>query len=159
MTRLSSLVTWLTMLGEWGIVFAILYEGWIALKEYRSSKIFETIKFLEEWETRKQRRLVYERLYPLRPSLDAWWEHDKELANAAADVCARYGLVGAVTKSDRAVREFVAREWADNICRSYEALKDYIRYRETATPGAFRQYTSLYEEAAMHRSTKRHTSA
>src|SRR5215472_14356794 len=143
----GSFLEWATMFGEWGIVLTIAIEGCIALREYRSAKIFDTIKYLEEWETRAARRLLFEKL----PLSGAWWDRNQELADAAADVCARYGLVAAVTEHDRSVRTFVARHWAHNICRFYVLLESYVRYREAKTPGVYRHYTALYSEARKYK--------
>jgi len=154
----SNLLEWLTMFGEWGIVIIIGIEGWIALKQHRSSKIFDTVKYVEDPETREARKRIYENLRRQKHSLERWWERDEKLRDAAAIVCVRYNLVGAVTKNDRKVREFVAREWAHNICETYEALQNYIRYREnpeTGIPGAFHQYQWLYIEAKTYRSSKK----
>jgi len=84
------ILTILGTAGEWGIVITILIEGKIALKEYRSARLFEAIKYLEDTETRKARRVVYERLVLISPMIDNWWDEDHRLAEAAATVCARY---------------------------------------------------------------------
>lgn len=141
---------WLTMLGEWAIVGAILYEGHIALREYRSARLFDAIKYVEDEETRRARRVIYDKLQRTTPP-ESWWNgDDKELAEAASTVCARYNLLAAVTKEDRQLREFVVSEWANNICSTYETLRDYMAYREasfTGRRGMFRRYAELYDEA------------
>jgi len=141
------------MLGEWGIVFTILYEGTIALREYRSTRLFESIKYLEDNETRSARRIIYEKLVRVSPTAADWWDHDDELDRAASTVCARYNLVGAVSREDAKLREFIVKEWAFNICTTYEALNKYLRYREAREnqAGAFMRYQELYEEARIAR--------
>lgn len=143
----GTFVEWFTMVGEWGIVVVILYEGNVALKGYRSSKIFEAIKYVEDSDIRKYRRDVYEKLRKTRPEHKKWWDHDKELADAAGEVCSRYDVLGAMTKDEKYVREFITREWAENICDNYNALEDYIADRGTRTPRAFHLFTDLYKEA------------
>jgi hypothetical protein len=146
------------MLGEWGIVGIISVEGWFVMKQYRSSKIFDAIKYVEDTETRSARKLIYEKLRRSKPRDKSWWKQDDDLADAAATVCARYSTLGAVTADDKKVREFVTMEWANNICETYEALKDYIRYREnpeTGIPGAFRHFEMLYSEAKAYRGVKK----
>jgi len=146
----GSLIEWLTMLGEWGIVGAILYEGRIALREYRSARLFDAIRYIEAEEPREARRILYEKIVSRAPQENRWWEGDAGLANAASATCARYNLLGAVTNEDTALRKFIVREWANNICWTYEALEGYLNYREhskTGRPGMFRHYTALYRDA------------
>lgn len=145
----GSLVDWLTMGGEWAIVCAILYEGHVALKEYRSARLFDAIKYVEDVDTRKARKIIYDNLQRSTPAKN-WWEQDGELADAAATVCARYNLLGAVTREDAVLRNFVVREWVNNICTTYETLEEYMRYRElskTGRAGLFLRYAELYDEA------------
>jgi len=146
---------WLTMAGEWAIAIVIGYEIWVALSEYRNSRMFEAIKYVEDDTTRAARRVIYEKLRRSKPQFEDWWEHDTTLADAAAHVCARYNLLGAVTKDDKKVRRFVVQEWAHNICSTHDALASYIRYREAETPGAFRRYTDLYREAMAHKAAEK----
>jgi hypothetical protein len=145
----GSLVEWLTMLGEWAIAGVIVYEGKIALKEYRSVRLFDAIKYVEDSETRTARKMIYDKLIKSAPPKD-WWRKNILLADAAATVCARYNLLAAVTKDDSELRRFVVREWANNICTNYEALRDYMRYREASNTGPsnpYRCYAELYVEA------------
>lgn len=148
----SGLLAWLTMIGEWGIVFTILYEGRIALKEFRSTRIFEAIQYIEADDTRSARKTLYEGLHRDTPSQN-WWETDKNLDHAAAITCARYNLLGVLTRRDKYLRQFVVREWTNNICWTHEALQEYIRYRErskTGRPRMFRHYEELYADANQH---------
>jgi hypothetical protein len=141
-------VEFFAMLGEWGIVFAIIVEGKAAFKQYRSSRIIETIRYLEDDQTREDRRKIYRALHQPRidRTNDSWWRDD-ELEAAAANVCARYGLIGAITQDDKNIRQFIAGAWSTNIITSYETLAGYIDYREQRTPGAFRHFKRLYKEA------------
>jgi hypothetical protein len=141
----------LTMVGEWAIAIVIGWEIWVALSEYRNSRMFEAIKYVEDDTTRAARKIIYEKLRKSKPEFDDWWAHDEDLADAAAHVCARYNLLGAVTKGDKSVRRFVVKEWADNICSTYEALVTYIQYRETTAPRAFGRYAELYRDARVHK--------
>ena len=143
------ILEWLTMLGEWAIVSAILYEGYVALKEYRSARLFEAIKYLEDSETREARKIIYQELVRSSPKSKQWWNNNKRLSDAAATVCARYNLVGAVSKDDKKLRKFIVKEWAYNICATYEPLKEYLRHREEnrGQAGAFNRYRELYDEA------------
>ncbi|MEA2950899.1 MAG: hypothetical protein QOJ96_419 [Alphaproteobacteria bacterium] len=146
----GSLVEWLTMLGEWGIVGAILYEGHVALKEYRSARLFDAIKYIEDMDARRARTTLYKQLHDTPPESHEWWKENSELESAAAVTCARYNLLGAVTREDKVLRQFVVREWGNNICWTFEALKNYVKYREhskTGRPRMSRHYAALYEEA------------
>ena len=146
---LGTFVEWMTMIGEWAIAGTIIYEGSVAMREYRSARLFDAIKYIEDQDTRKARKMLYEKLEQSIPASN-WWEHDPQLADAAATVCAMYNLLGAVTKEDREIRTFVVREWANNILWTHEALGEYMRYREqskTGRPGMFRHYEALYREA------------
>lgn len=141
---------WLTMFGEWAIVGAIFYEGRVALKEYRNARLFDAIKYVEDGDTRAARTTIYKELQRRQPAKTNWWDEDSPLSEAASIVCARYNLLGAVTREDVVLREFIVREWANNICTTYEALKDYMQYRETSPTGRkgmWRRYAELYEEA------------
>ena len=145
-------VEWFTMLGEWAIVVAILYEGQVALKEYRSARLFEAIKYVEDEHTRKARRTLWKHLQAGGDTSheQKWWDHNADLAEAASTVAARYNLLGAVTREDQSLRAFVVKEWANNICYTYEALREYLEYREASNsgrPGLFRRYQELYNEA------------
>jgi hypothetical protein len=94
-------------------------------------------------------RRFYEKLEQSTPTPN-WWEQDPKLADAAATVCAMYNLLGAVTREDRGLQRFVAREWANNIRWTHEALGPYMKYRErskTGRSGMFRHYEALYREA------------
>jgi hypothetical protein len=129
-----------------------LVAGVVAFLQYRSASFFSTVKyveFLEDKYTRDQRRKI---IKEVPKQTGDWWLENDDLEKAAGIVCARYGLVGALTKSNKRARRFIAREWADNICRSYETLKPYLAYRadlakKRGTPGGFHQYTLLYDEA------------
>jgi hypothetical protein len=115
-------------------------------KLYRSARLFEAIRYVEDADSRRARRIVYQKL-KRSPSVPNWWEQNDELADAAATVCARYNLLGAVTLEDIELRQFVVREWSHNICTTFEALSECIQYREKGRPGAFQRYADLYHEA------------
>lgn len=150
----AGIVEWLTMCGEWGIVIVILYEGKIALSQDRTSKIFEMLKHLEDPIIRESRRVLYQRVR-VKTAPDKWWEHDDELDEAAATICARYALVAVIIGNDRRVWKFIAREWANNICWTHETLEKYLLYRRIDEPNAYYGYTKLYEAAKPHRSVSR----
>jgi hypothetical protein len=153
----GSFVAWASMVGEWGIVVAIVVEGRAAIRGYRNSQIVEAIKYVEEPEIRAHRKKVYEELRAHQPVHADWWNHDAELAEAAGEVCARYNTLGFLTKEDERVREFVVRDWAQNICGNYDALRNYVADRERKTPQIFNNFTELYNEAvaARNSSTRR----
>src|ERR1700745_2249181 len=47
---------WLTMVGEWAIAIVIGWEIWVALSEYRNSRMVEAIKYVEDDTTRLQEK-------------------------------------------------------------------------------------------------------
>jgi hypothetical protein len=154
----ATFVEWMTMLGEWAIAGTILYEGHIALKEYRNSRLFDAIKYVEDTDVRKARTLIYEKLWRSKIAETDWWPEDEPLRGAAAIVGARYNLLGITTATDAAVRKFVIEEWGHNICAMYESIHRYIKYREESPEkgisGSFRRFRELYQDARAYRMAK-----
>jgi hypothetical protein len=151
MEEVKLVLDFLTMLGEWGIVYAIFTEARHALAQDRSVKLFEAIKYIESDEIRRARRTLFNHQAEI-PNRD--WDRSKTeptvVDEAASDVCARYNLVGAVTQQDKELREFVVTEWKNNIEWTYESLQKYMKYREgsnTGKLGMYRHYAKLYEQA------------
>ncbi|BCG73366.1 hypothetical protein MesoLj113a_45240 [Mesorhizobium sp. 113-1-2] len=133
-------------LSQIALPIVAVVTGWIVWTQYRTAKIFEMIKHLEDPAIREARRILYKGIIASSPPRD-WWNRDDELENVAATVCARYAVVGVITDTDKWVRTFVAREWADNICWTHEALADYLEHRRHSSPGAYLGYTRLYDAA------------
>lgn len=119
--------------------------GWIVWTQHRTSKVFALIRYLEDPRVRSARRLLYKNLIAKSPP-EKWWVRDDDLEDAAATVCVRYSIVGVMTKNDKWVREFIAREWANNIRRTYEALTGYLEYRRDSDgTDAYSGYQELYD--------------
>jgi hypothetical protein len=138
-----------TMVAEWGVFLAILIEGVLALREYRSNRQFNIIRYIEDKDMREARMTLYQKLIRNTPATRNWWDEDTDLADAAALVCARYDIVGVLTKKDPELREFVLDEWSANIRWTYEAVSEFVKDRrasgKTGRPDMYADYAQMYE--------------
>jgi hypothetical protein len=130
----------------------IILTGIVALAAIGTStqlqtfKRFELMKYLEDPRIRKARRLLFYRLRsPKEPPPARWWESDEELEEAAATVCSSYDIVGIMATGTN--HKFFKKEWAYNICWTYDALSEYLRERHQANQNLFHGYRELYDAA------------
>jgi len=56
-----------------------------------------------------------------------------------------------LSNGDPALRQFIVKEWAYNICTNYEVLLTYLDHRENREghAGVFKRYRELYDEAKL----------
>jgi hypothetical protein len=75
----------------------VLIGAIVAYLQVSAIKLFELLKFVEQEEFRKARRVVFFEIR-VAPSGEKWWEdnvHD-DWENAAARVCASYDILGLI---------------------------------------------------------------
>jgi len=143
------------------LVAIVLIGAIVAYWQVSAIKLFELLKFVEQEEFRKARRVVYFEIR-VAPSRENWWEdsvHD-DWENAAARVCAPYDILGLIIARSRlaacfsfynGVERIFLRQWSNSIVMTYEALQTYVKYRRDTQPNAYREYTRLYYRAILAR--------
>jgi hypothetical protein len=144
------IVEWMTMLGEWGIVAAILYEGRLAFQEFRSARLLEMLKHIERNEVRQARYTVLTKVARKENQGKKWWI-DSELHVAAASLASAYDQVGLMISfhgMGPAERTFL-QHWGEGIVRTYEVLKDFLDWRRQTAPQSYVEYTNLYRRAKL----------
>jgi len=131
---------------------AVIIAGIAAYRQIYTIELFELLKFVEQQELRKARRVIY---YEIRavPAGIKWWaekEHE-DWEEAAAEVCEFYEILGLIIERSRlatrfcfGVGWFFTREWSDSIVNAHEALQPYLAHRRDTQPNAYRGFTRLY---------------
>lgn len=135
---------------EWGTVPQWLLFGTavcaalVAYHQYRSSKLFQLLQFLEKPEIRDARHKLFSAKETIQK--DKWWETCPELAKAAGDICASYDIVWRIAKGSH--RRFFRRHWAYSICWTHEVLGGYLEARrDEGDRRAYQGFDNLYCEA------------
>lgn len=144
----GNVLEWLTMLGEWGIVGAILYEGRLAFQEFRSARLLEMLKHMERNEVREARHIVLTKVARNENKGRHWWS-DRELHVAAANLASAYDQVGMMISfhgMGPAEKAFL-QHWGETVVRTYEVLKEFLNWRRATAPQSYSEYTKLYQLA------------
>jgi hypothetical protein len=131
---------------QWAVAFTAICAALVAYHQYRSSKLFQLLQFLEAPTIRASRHKLFQSKEITNK--DKWWEEKEnlELANAASDICASYDIVWRV--ASRRHRRFFRRHWAYSICWTHEALKTFLDARRLdGDKDAYREFTNLYLKA------------
>jgi hypothetical protein len=127
-------------------VVTAIGAGSVAYIQYRSSKLFQLLQFLEAPKIRASRH----RLFRSKEitNKDKWWEETENegLAKDASDICASYDIVWRVASGRH--RRFFRCDWAYSICWTHEALQTFLNARRLdGDKDAYREFTNLYLEA------------
>lgn len=120
-----------------------------AFLQLRTYKLFEILKWLEDPEKKKARRIVIRQIGERGD--EQWWMEEspevEELERAAANVCAHYEIVGLIIEHDGLERfwpsygAFFKRHWARSIVDCYNVLTPFLKYRRTRAPHAYSGFT------------------
>jgi hypothetical protein len=131
---------------QWLVWSTALGAAFVAYRQYRSSKLFQLLQFLEKPEIWKARDRLYVEKEKGTTKKEKWWEQDHELRKAASDICASYDIVWRVAKGGH--RRFFRRHWAYSICWTHETLQTFITARRNdGDKRAYEGFDKLYREA------------
>jgi hypothetical protein len=146
----GTFVEWATMLGEWGIVAAIVYEGHFAFQEFRGARLLEILRHMEHEQVRKARDIVFTRIARPENQGKDWWEVD-EFRSAASEVASAHDRIGVIINffgMGDAENRFLTH-WGETIVRSHEVLNDFLNWRRRTAPNAYTEFTALYQRAKL----------
>jgi hypothetical protein len=134
------------------IVLVILVFGTaiVALRQLRTYKLFELLKFLETPDFRASRRVVLTEIYERK---DEWWndptnDKGRHLSAYASDVCSKYDILARMIEYDSFVRmprygKFFRRHWARSIITNHDALKGFLKHRREGYPNSYVAFSKM----------------
>jgi hypothetical protein len=147
------IVYWISQIA---IAIVVGAATFIALSQLKAYKLFEAIKYSQDEHFATARRIVYQKIEPVKD--EEWWKSgiDTELFEAATRVCARYHALGLIIELDWIDRilpgprysEYFMTAGAEAIVRTYDALEGFIRHMRTSNPAQYAAYTRLRNAAA-----------
>jgi hypothetical protein len=126
------------------LTFIALLAGIIGYLQLLASNQYELLKMLQDEQVRKARRMLWTELCAKKPE-SKWWEKNDELEQAAALVCGTFDIVALMANYFNYL--FFSREWANTICWTYDALKEYLAFRTENNPRSYPHYYKLYQKA------------
>lgn len=137
-----------SMVGEWGIVAAILYEGRQAINEFRDKRLHDTFALLEDQSFREARFRVFNDIEPKQSAGEQWW-NDDDLHKVASKVAGCYDQIGLRMKLNKLSspdREILI--WlGESVVRSHGILEGFLAWRRKTAPKSYAGYTDLCELA------------
>jgi len=118
----------------------------VAFAQTRSTKLFELLKYTQDENFRRARRVVIREIGPMQ---DVEWWLDDHFEDAASTVCAMYDILGRLIKFDgyNKVGQFFVCNWADSIIRTHQILSRFVEARRSAGGNDSLGYEWLYQRA------------
>src|ERR1700754_3973515 len=108
------LLEYLYWISQITVVFAVIWAGFVAHRQVETFKLFELLKFLQDENFRKSRRVVMRNIGPRKS--ETWWI-DPDLEACASTCCGSYDILGRMIKQgvSRRTRRFFAKYWSESI--------------------------------------------
>jgi hypothetical protein len=113
---------------QWLLAITAIGAAYFAFRQYRASKLFQILQFIEKPEIREARYKLFLKREITKE--DKWWDQDKDLIKTASDIAASYDIVWCVSKDSH--RRLIRKYWAYSICWIYEALESFVISRRDA---------------------------
>ena len=129
---------------QWLLVVTAICAAYFAFRQYRASKLFQILQFIERPEIREARYKLFLKREITKE--DKWWDKDKDMIKVASDIAASYDIVWRVSKGSH--RRLIRKYWSYSICWIYEDLESFvISRRDAGDRTAYQGFTNLYQEA------------